>query len=236
MVFLKGCPLRCQWCCNPESLLPEPQAWCDTGEIIGWQTTVEELMHTVARDRHYYRHSGGGITLSGGEPTAQPEFCLAILKEAKRMGIHTAIETSGHAPSHEIEKIAEYTDVFLFDFKLSSAGQHIKYTGTDNTLILHNLSRLGAWQKDIILRCIIVPGINDNEAHFKSIASLTGKIPGIGKIELMPYHSLGAHKYMRLNMNYPLASSPAINSEQCRKWKIQIEKYSNKKIQVDIMT
>ena len=138
IVFLKGCALRCKWCCNPESQEYEIQTMMVNGKpkTIGRDVTVREVMETVRRDMPYYGRSGGGLTLSGGESLLQPEFAAALLEAAKRIGISTAMESMGYAEYRVIEKILPYLDTYLMDIKHMNAAKHREYTGKENTKML----------------------------------------------------------------------------------------------------
>ncbi len=222
-VFFKGCLLKCVWCHNPESqswdkqimFYPDKCTHCgkcknltidnteffcpnEGKEICGRTVTTDEVIAEVMKDYEFYKNSGGGITLSGGEPLFQFEFALEILKKAKENKLHTAIETCGFADESKIMQIAEYTDLFLFDFKESNPELHKAYTGVDNVLILKNLSLLNELNKDIILRCPIIPGYNDRHENYDKICELANTLTSIKSIEIEPYHSFGESKYVAL--------------------------------------
>jgi len=152
----------------------------------------------VLRDRAFYETSGGGLTLSGGEPLFQPKFTEALLRMAKADKLHTVVETCGWAEWVRFESLVPWVDLFLFDYKETDPECHQGFTGVDNRLILANLRRLYAAGKPIILRCPIVPGCNDREDHFKGIVQLWQEMPGLAGIEIMPYHRMGADKLDRL--------------------------------------
>lgn len=227
-VFFKGCPLHCLWCHNPESQMQEKQIMfyadkcsgcgrccklivdnsdfvCFNGskEICGRAVTAEEVIAEVMKDYEFYKNSGGGITLSGGEPLFQFEFALDILKKAKEYNLHTAIETCGFADKSKIKQIAKYTDLFLFDFKESKPELHKNYTGVDNILILKNLSLLNELKKNIILRCPIIPGYNDRKENYDKMCELTNELVSIVGIEIEPYHTLGESKYESIGKQQP---------------------------------
>lgn len=219
-VFFKGCPLKCLWCHNPESqsrereimFYPDKCKGCgrcrDAGEDFvcyndarrscGRVVSADEVIEEVLRDKVFYESSDGGITLSGGEPLYQADFALEILKKAKSVGLHTAIETCGFASRGTVEKIAEYTDLFLFDFKETDGKRHREFTGVDNAVILENLRFIDSLGKEIVLRCPIIPTCNDRNEHYEGIANLANSHTNVKKIEIEPYHSLGEGKYTAL--------------------------------------
>ena len=167
-------------------------------ELAGKQMSVDEVMETVLRDVQFYENSGGGMTLSGGEPLHSFEFSYELLKAAKENGIHTCIETSGYADTGKILKIAEFTDLFLYDFKISDETLHKKYTGVGNELIKKNLLALDKFGNKMVLRCPIIPGVNDNASHFDGIAETANSLANIVGIDIEPYHALGVTKLSRL--------------------------------------
>ncbi len=238
--FLKGCPLQCRWCHNPESQDLEPRlrfypgrcencmncvAACIPGahldvkgkhrvdfsrcarnfdclevcpthalEKTGEWYRVDQLMAIAAKDRSYYEKSGGGITLSGGEPMLQFEFALALMKAARDADFHTCLDTSGHAPEEQYMEILPYVSLFLFDYKESDGLHHYRQTGVDNDLIMENLVMLNQEGADIILRCPIIPGVNDRSGHFRGIARIARELSSIREVHLLPYHAMGVEK------------------------------------------
>ncbi|MCC8140442.1 MAG: glycyl-radical enzyme activating protein [Lachnospiraceae bacterium] len=235
-VFLKGCPLHCLWCHNPEGLSPEPELQyfaercvgcgrcghvyrhmeqlagvsaekkesfvkgCVYGalELVGRFMTVGQILDDVEKDRIFFESSGGGLTLTGGEPMRQHAFSLALLKGAKRRGISTALETSGCAEKEEYRKILPWVDEFLWDFKETDSEKHRKFTGVGNEKILENLRFICAQGATVTLRCPIVPGLNDTEEHLRGIARLSLELKNLKAVELMPYHNMGVAKGRRL--------------------------------------
>jgi pyruvate formate lyase activating enzyme len=246
-VFLKGCPLRCRWCHNPESNLRTPQisftpsrcigcgfcfqrcpqhahamqgdqhaldrslcracaactekCYAEAIEVIGREMTVEEVLKEVLKDRPFYETSGGGMTLSGGEPLLQAEFCAALLGRAKEERLHCCLETSGFAPYASIELLRPYTDLFLYDVKETDPERHRQFTGVPNELILANLQRLHDAGAPILVRLPLIPGTNDTPANFAGIAALARQIPHVRGFEIMPYHRLGEGKLERLGLD-----------------------------------
>lgn len=244
-VFLKGCPLSCVWCHNPESQRFEPEILfykdkctgcgrckcvtaadrdfvCFNGakEICGKTVSANEVTAEVLKDKPFYKNSGGGVTLSGGEPLAQYDFSLELLKKAKENGIHTAIETCGYAEKSKILEIAKYVDLFLFDCKETDQELHKEYTGFDNKIILDNLKALSDAGSKIILRCPIIPGFNDRAEHFKGISETAEKFIGIEHIEIEPFHPLGESKYSALGRE--VADIPVPSGKTVDKWIKQI--------------
>ena len=170
---------------------------CGALENCGEEKTVREVLDIVLRDRVFYKESLGGITLSGGEPLLQYDFSLALLKEAKRQGLHTAIETSGFT-NRWLDDISEYVDLWLYDIKILDSIRHKKYVGVDNDMILKNLRKLDGMGANIILRCPIIPDINDNEEHFSALCDLANSLENVKEINLQLYHPLGISKAERL--------------------------------------
>lgn len=167
-------------------------------EIKGRPMTVAQVVDEVEKDADYYRASGGGLTLSGGEPMAQPDFANALALEARRRNIHTVLETSGMAPADRYRQIQPSIDLFLFDYKGTDSGLHAAHTGVTNVLILENLDMLYRAGTRILLRCPLVPGVNDGDAHLQGIAALNRRYPDLIGIELMPYHHMGNEKARRI--------------------------------------
>ena len=261
-VFLKGCPLSCVWCHNPESQSFEKQMmfykskcigcgkcrevcpnhlqscdfcgrcelYCpaDARKICGKGYTTDEVLKEIVKDKPFYENSGGGMTLSGGEPLAQYDFSLELLKKAKENGIHTAIETCGYAEKSKILEIAKYVDLFLFDCKETDQELHKEYTGVDNKIILDNLKALSDAGSKIILRCPIIPGFNDRAEHFKGISETAEKFSGIEHIEIEPFHPLGESKYSVLGRE--VADIPVPSGKTVDKWIKQIGRGTDKEV------
>ncbi len=207
IVFLKGCVLRCRWCCNPESQRYHIETLLVQGKpkTIGRDVTVAEVMETVEKDRSYYRRSGGGLTLSGGESLCQPAFAKALLREAKERGINTAMESMGCAPYEVIEEILEYLDTYLLDIKHTNPQKHKEFTGKSNELMLENARKIAASGKTkLVIRVPVIPTFNDTPEEIADIARFADKLPGVEKIHLLPYHRLGQDKYEGLGRDYPM--------------------------------
>jgi len=167
-------------------------------EQLGNEMTVSEVINSIVRDKRYYNTSGGGVTITGGEPMVQPLFTKAILEACKKKGVNTALETCGYTESELFEMILPFVDTFLYDIKESDPALHVKYTGVDNKLIMENLRLIAGHGKSIILRCPIIPGINDRADHFEQLALMSKLYPCIEGVEIMPYHKLGVSKNTRL--------------------------------------
>ncbi len=175
----------------------------DAKKICGKAVSSDDVIAEVMKDYDFYKNSGGGITLSGGEPLFQFEFALELLKKAKENNLHTAIETCGFADKSKIIQIAKYTDLFLFDFKEGNPDLHKAYTGTDNRLIFNNLALLNELKKDIILRCPIIPGYNDRRENYDKICELANALTSVKGVEIEPYHAFGESKYEALGRQQP---------------------------------
>lgn len=208
IVFLKGCVLRCRWCCNPESQRYEIETMRtqDGVKTIGRDVTVGEVMDIVERDRGYYRRSGGGLTLSGGESLCQPEFALALLREAKERGINTAIESMGCAEWSTIEKLLPYIDQYLLDIKHTNHEKHREFTGKSNELMMENAKKIAAsGLTELTIRVPVVPTFNATEEEIAAIARFADTLPGVKGLHLLPYHRLGQDKYEGLGREYTMA-------------------------------
>ena len=206
IVFFKGCYMRCAWCCNPESQAYEIQTLQENGKekTVGRDVSVSEIMPELLSDLLYYRRSGGGITLSGGEILAQPEFAKALLCACKEHGLHTAVESSGNAPFEVIETLLPYLDLYLLDIKHMDSAKHKEYTGASNERILENAERLSKSRVELIVRTPVVPSFNDTAQEIKAISKFAAGLQGVKEHHLLPYHRLGQDKYAGLGRNYAL--------------------------------
>lgn len=218
VVFLKGCPLRCIWCHNPESQSFEPEQMASADgksppETVGKAMTVEEVMASVRKDKAFYDNSGGGLTVSGGEPLAHFAFTRELLAAAKAEGIHTAVETSGFAPRGRIEALLPLVDLWLWDVKASPA-RHKALTGADAGSILANLAFIAAHGASIVLRCPLVPGINDGDDALAHIARLAETTSGVQRIDIEPYHPMGEGKCRRLGRGDSFTASFASEADK----------------------
>ena len=205
IVFFKGCAMRCAWCCNPESQLFEIQTLIegDKEKIMGRDVSVADIMPEILADLPYYRRSGGGVTLSGGEVLCQADFAAELLKECKSAGLHTAIESAGSLPYNEIEKLLPYLDLYLLDIKHMDSEKHKEYTGKPNELILENAERLAKCGVELIIRTPVIPTFNDSDEDIRRISKFAKSI-GAKAHHLLPYHRLGSDKYKGLGRNYSM--------------------------------
>lgn len=250
VVFIKGCPLRCRWCANPENLnpaievgwlsnlckqcsrcakrcpegaiLPDPERRIDRlrctncGECVkacfydslvsyGEEKSSGEVFNKVRRDKIFYESSGGGVTVSGGEPLTAPDFVAELFEMCRGEGISTCVETCGCVPKKNVEKVLPLTDLFYFDLKIMDPETHRRYTGMDNSLVLENARWLASQGAEILFRQPIIPTVNDSEENVRATAEF---IRSLGReelgIQLMPYHRMGSAKYAALEMPYEL--------------------------------
>jgi len=193
-------------------------------EIKGKEMSVDEVFAEILKDRLFYETSGGGMTLSGGEPLAQPEFSLALLRKCKAEGIQTCVETSGFASESVFQEFLPEIDVLLFDYKATDPEEHLALTGQSNEQILRNLDLAVKASKEIYLRCPLVPGVNDSPAHLAGIAALSSKYPTLAGIEIMPYHNMGTAKNDRIGEAALMADLPNVSDEQKQVWRAQFDK------------
>lgn len=266
-VFLKGCPLNCLWCHNPESksatpeLLFSPQkcigcgecavcthhalqdrsqcvqcgecaAVCPAGarEMAGYTATTAEILEEVLKDSAFYETSGGGMTLSGGEPMFQFEATVELLTAAKEAGLHTCMETCGFAAPERYRRIQPLVDLFLFDYKLTDPALHKQYVGQDNTLILENLRMLDSLGAKTVLRCPIIPGINDTEEHFCGIAATANSLQHIQGIDIEPFHPMGSSKLTQLGREDPMAGLGFPAEETVQQWLATLQSKTDVKV------
>ncbi|MDR0352333.1 MAG: glycyl-radical enzyme activating protein [Opitutaceae bacterium] len=264
-VFLKGCPLNCLWCHNPESISPFPEIaydeqkcrlcgncmsecpechrliagkhifirkkscagklpFCPSGALarLGAWRSAGEVLETVLLDKPYYDRSGGGLTLSGGEPMLQYEFTRALLLAAKAGGLHCCLDTSGFADFEKYNSLLGCADIFLYDIKEIDDARHREYTGVSNKRILENLRLLDAAGGKTILRCPIIPGHNDRSEHFEAIAALANRLKNILQIDIMPFHPWGRSKARRIGRDYKLGGLSAVKEDLADKWVRQL--------------
>ncbi|MDO4273422.1 MAG: glycyl-radical enzyme activating protein [Eubacteriales bacterium] len=205
IVFLKGCVLRCRWCCNPESQDFAIQTMKVQGEdkVIGRDVTVREMIEVVEKDRPCYYRSGGGLTLSGGECLCQPEFSRDLLRAAKERGINTVIESMACASYERIEELLPYLDIYLMDIKHTNPEKHKEFTGRSNEMMMENARRVAlSGLTKLVIRVPVIPAFNDTIGEIQGIARFAATLPGVDKIHLLPYHRLGQDKYEGLGRTY----------------------------------
>ncbi len=230
IVFLKGCALRCRWCCNPESQSFDIETMLQNGKpkVMGRDVTVGEVMEEVLQDRPYYRRSGGGLTLSGGESLLQPEFAVALLKAAKQSGINTAIETTGFANIDTIRQFLPYIDTVLMDIKHINSDKHKEFTSQPNERILENARVIAKEASKLIIRVPVIPTFNDTVAEIADIAAFAASLPRVDEIHLLPYHSMGRDKYTGLGREYLMGDIKSPTNELMAVLKETAEKYGLK--------
>ena len=278
-VFLKGCPLRCGWCSNPEALKPHPEIitrdvkcirsgicveacpeqaiavmensriihWekcnhcmkcaeaCPSGaiEALGKTMTVAEVMDTVERDAGYYRRTGGGLTISGGESLVQWRFAMKLLQEARRSGLHTTLDTTGHTDWEILDEILNYTDLVLYDVKHVDSARHQEATGVPNERILENLRKTAARMGPRIwVRHPLIPRFSDSEKELEELCKLVLTLkPSVEKICLLPYHRFGEPKYAAMGKVYPWKEIPAVPDARIEELEKLVESHG---IEVDV--
>ena len=267
-VFLKGCPLSCAWCHNPESNSARPELFYDADKCVscgrcvslcpqkahlmengrhqlrrescvrcmacaethcpalaaaGETRRAEDVMAEVLRDRPFYQASGGGMTLSGGEPFFQEAFVLDLLRLAREAQVHTCVETCGFAPLSLLEQAARWVDLFLYDIKLTDPALHRQWTGVSNDRILENLRALDKMGAKTVLRCPVIPGVNDTLAHFQGVAKIANSLTHLQEIHLEPYHPLGVSKARRLGRESLLEGISFPSEAAVQDWIRQIQ-------------
>lgn len=201
-VFLKGCPLRCAWCHNPEGLKKEPQWLTKRGrkEMCGYEISAQELALKLQRDRDLYRDSGGGVTFTGGEPLSQAAFLTEVMSLLP--DIHKAVETSGYSAPAPFAAVLEKADLLLYDIKHADAAAHRLYTGVDNAPILRNLEVLKESGKPFVARIPLIPGVNDTPENMEATARLLEGAKGLRRVELLRYHKTAGAKYPMVGLPY----------------------------------
>lgn len=204
-VFMKGCPLRCLWCHNPEGISSLPQPNMQNGQVVGEEWSAAELVERIMRYKDYFDAFGGGVTFSGGEPTLQAAFLIACAE--KLNGIHKLLDTSGYCARKIFAEVARRFDAFYYDIKFADTALHQQYTGVTNEDIIANLRFLMDIRADVTLRMPMIPGITDTESALSSAAELIGNLcPSGTPIHLLPYNALAEGKYSVYGMEYPLHS------------------------------
>nr|WP_177296589.1 glycyl-radical enzyme activating protein [uncultured Blautia sp.] len=235
IVFLKGCVLRCRWCCNPESQEYRIQTMKVMGEekVIGRDTTVAEMIAEVEKDRPYYYRSGGGMTLSGGECLCQPEFSRDLLRAAKERGINTAIESMACADFEKIRQLLPYLDLYLMDIKHTNPEKHKMFTGRSNELMMENARKVAlSGQTRLIIRVPVIPSFNDTVEEIRGIAAFADTLPGVEELHLLPYHRLGQDKYEGLGREYLMEGILPPEPEKMKTLKMAAESSSSLRVQI----
>ena len=197
-------------------------------KVAGEQETIENLFDYVEEDRAFYDQSGGGVTLGGGEATAQPEAALSLLQVCKREGINTAIETCGYAQKETIMKLAEFVDLFLFDIKNINSEKHQELTGVRNEVILENLKELLEHRYNVKIRMPMLKGLNDSKEEIQGVIEFLmpyKDAKNFKGIDLLPYHKLGVNKYNQLGMEYPIQEDPSLSEEDLDRIEGWIKEY-----------
>ena len=237
-IFMKGCPLHCRWCHNPEGINLSPQlrffeekcigcGRCGTKDnfddafkcpskalvVCGKEVTSKEILFEILKDKNYYKNNGG-VTFSGGECLLQADFVSDLLALTKSYGIHTAIDTCGCVPWSEIEKTVDNCDLYLYDIKCMDSQLHKNYTGVENVLILDNLVRLDSLGKNIWIRIPIIPGFNNTEEEMTKIAEFISTLSSVKQVTLIPYNTLGVNKYKTLGLEYDFDIFKRIEKEE----------------------
>lgn len=247
-VFMKGCPLTCAWCHNPESQDPRIEyvrmlnrcmrcgrcsdeeladpvvhgrgrddvEACPTGAFqhVGSEMKPGELVKTVLRDRMFFDESGGGVTFSGGEPLMQAAFVTESMRRLRAEGVHTALDTCGHAKWADLDAAAAQAALVLFDLKLMDDERHRAATGVSNRVILENLERLAAAHLAIWIRIPVIPGVNDDDANLDATAAYLRRLPSIHHVDLLPYHATGEAKFARAGKDYVLHGTASPTPER----------------------
>lgn len=264
VVFLKGCPLHCAWCCNPESMSMSPQLFyrsrqcvgcgscaavcpsaalssyagvisvnfglcyacgrcgeaCPSGAIglYGRIMSFADVMTELDKDAAYYAASGGGVTLSGGEALLQWKFAAELLEACRCRGWNTAVETTGYVSQEAMDAVIPYTDIFLFDYKMSDAKGLKIWTGADKGHVLDSLHHLSEKGASVVLRCILVPGVNDVQSHCDELVALQKEMPNISGIDIMPLHGFARAKYEDIGKEVPSVYEKTASEADVERW------------------
>jgi pyruvate formate lyase activating enzyme len=217
--FMKGCPMNCLWCHNPEGIAPYQQTVMRTNRVgekefrrneeAGKYYTIREILEIIYKEKVFINQSNGGVTFSGGEPMLQFEFLIEVLKACKENGYNTAVDTSGYSSEEKFRSIIPFTDLFLFDIKHLDEKKHLEFTGVSNAGILDNYRLLLKNGKNVMLRIPIIPGFNDDPDHLERLRYFikTTKNDSLKKINLLPYHKTGSSKYRKFNIPYRMGNT-----------------------------
>jgi len=229
--FMKGCPLDCWWCHNPEGKSTDSafveridrvgEREFSTIEKVGQEYTPAELLTIAARERTFFEQSGGGVTFSGGEPTLQIDFLTETLMLMKKNGISTAVDTSGFVSTEKLRMIIPFTDLFLFDIKHLDPEIHKKYTGVDNSLILRNLDVLFDHKSDVMLRIPVIPGLSDDVLYMTRLRDFISdrKNESLKGVSLLAYHKTGTSKYRRFKLENRMEGKDQIPASEMKKFR-----------------
>lgn len=235
-VFLKGCPLNCSWCHNPESINPKVEeiikinrkkalnlSYSETKEIIGREISTEEVFNEVKKDSIIFEEGKGGVTFSGGEPLMQADFLKELLVLSKNEDFHTCVDTSGMATWSEFAKIKDYVNLFLFDLKVMDESLHKEYTGVSNKQILENLIKLTESGSKVRIRIPLIPDITDTPENIDAVIEFISKLKNIVAVDILPFNTIYEGKYTKMNMENKLGKKTKQTKEKLNNIKNQIE-------------
>lgn len=213
-VFMKGCPLRCRWCHNPESQQIQPvemikerrigEKLVKMPETIGKLMSPAQVTDEVLKSQLFFEESGGGVTFTGGEPLMQPDFLMECIRLMKQHNIHVALDTCGYTQTEKYADIIAEVDLVLFDLKHTDSGLHREYTGVALESILRNLQSKAQAEKPLLVRIPLIPDFNMSEDVYAEMAEILAELPSLQQIDLLPYHYIASHKYTRLGMEYKM--------------------------------
>lgn len=242
-VFLKGCPLRCWWCQNPESVnslqeeikitpLNSNTKYCeDVNELFGRNISADELFTEIKKDRIFFEESGGGVTFSGGEPMMQINFLKDVLEKCVAEGIQTAVDTSGYSPEESFNSIYDLVDLFLFDLKLIDDEKHNQFTDVSNELIHQNIKLLCEKGDKVIIRIPLIPGITDTEKNIYDIYEFIKTLSNVRRIDILPYNEIAEAKYKRFNRINKTGKLKTQSPEQLNELRLLFQKL-NKEVTI----
>jgi pyruvate formate lyase activating enzyme len=200
--------------------------FAEAREMVGREMTVDGVLAEIVRDLPFYEQSGGGVTFSGGEPLSQPRFLEALLAACRDQEIHTALDTCGYARWELLDRLRRDVDLFLYDLKLMDDARHRRFTGVSNALILENLRALMEHGHEITVRVPLIPGVNDDAENLDRLGRFVAGLPGVARVDLLPYHHTGKDKYGRLNRPYGLMTLRPPSEEDVARAQGVLEKYS----------
>ena len=225
-VFLKGCPLRCSWCHNPESIEPTVCRYQKMMKLngrtftkveqVGYEITADKLFAELRKEIVFMDESGGGVTFSGGEPLMQHHFLLEMLMICRKNKIHTTVDSSLYASWDKIMTVTEFTDLFLVDLKLMNSELHQKYTGVSNELILDNLCKLSALNTTIIIRIPVIPHVTDTTQNIEHTISFLQSLKSIKEVHLLPFHQTASEKYRRMGKDNPFGHQKSLQKDDLK--------------------